>query len=144
MIHEDTVCLLRECDAGARMGASSIEDVLSRGPSEALSEHLHASRARHDALSREIRAALERFGDEGKPPAAVARGMAWLKTAAEWAVSPTDTAAARLIIDGCDMGVRSLDGYLHKYAAADESSKDIAKRLIALEEGLAADMRDFL
>ena len=44
MIHEDTVCLLRECDAGARMGASSIEDVLSRGPSEALSEHLHASR----------------------------------------------------------------------------------------------------
>ena len=42
------------------------------------------------------------------------------------------------------MGVASLRGYLDKYAAADESSKEIAKRLIALEESLSTQMRDFL
>ena len=51
---------------------------------------------------------------------------------------------ASLMTDGCNMGVKSLSRYLNQYAAADESSKGIAKRLISLESGLAQDMRQFL
>lgn len=46
--------------------------------------------------------------------------------------------------DGCNMGVKSLCKYLNQYAAADEKSKDITKRLINLEGQLALDMRKFL
>ena len=46
--------------------------------------------------------------------------------------------------DGCNMGVKSLNKYLNQYEAADEVSKDIAKRLINLEEKLAVDIRSFL
>ena len=46
--------------------------------------------------------------------------------------------------DGCNMGVKSLSKYLNKYAAADEKSKDITKKLIALEETLAKDIRGYL
>jgi hypothetical protein len=42
------------------------------------------------------------------------------------------------------MGVKSLSRYLNQYKAADEISKDIAKRLIHLEEQLAVDIRTFL
>jgi hypothetical protein len=42
------------------------------------------------------------------------------------------------------MGVKSLNKYLNKYAAADEKSKNIAKRLIRSEESLAVDIRRFL
>ena len=42
------------------------------------------------------------------------------------------------------MGVKSLSQYLNQYAAADEVSKDIAKRLIHLEERLVIDIREFL
>lgn len=42
------------------------------------------------------------------------------------------------------MGVKSLTGYLNRYAAADEQAKDIAKRLIAEEETLAVDLRGYL
>jgi hypothetical protein len=42
------------------------------------------------------------------------------------------------------MGVKSLNRYLNQYKAADESSKDIAKRLINLEEKLAVDIRSYL
>lgn len=143
MIHADTIRLLRECDAGVRMGVSSIKDVLAHAPSDELAGRLSGSRREHEALGAEICAALERFGDEGKAPNPAARGMAWLKTAAELTLSPTDAKAAGLIADGCDMGVRSLRSYLDKYEAADESSKEIAKRLIALEESLSAQMRDF-
>ena len=46
--------------------------------------------------------------------------------------------------DGCNMGVKSLNRYLNQYEAADEVSKDIAKRLINLEEQLAVDIRQYL
>jgi len=56
----------------------------------------------------------------------------------------TDSTIADLMTDECNMGVKSLSQYLNQYAAADEKSKDIAKRLIATESKLVEDMRDFL
>ena len=56
----------------------------------------------------------------------------------------SDAVVADLITDGCNMGVKSLNRYLNEYKAADEVSKDIAKRLINLEERLAVDIRDYL
>ena len=56
----------------------------------------------------------------------------------------SDQTIADLMTDGCNMGVKSLNKYLSQYEAADEVSKDIAKRLINLEEQLAVDIRKFL
>jgi len=56
----------------------------------------------------------------------------------------SDHTIADLMTDGCNMGVKSLNRYLNQYKAADEVSKDIAKRLIKLEDDLAKDVRDFL
>ena len=46
--------------------------------------------------------------------------------------------------DGCNMGVKSLSRYLNQYQAVDEPSKEIAKRLIALEERLAVNVRSYV
>ena len=144
MIQQDTIRLLRECDAGVRMGIASLDDVRKRVREDDLDARLAASRREHEQLGEKIRAALRRFGDEGKAPAAVARGMAWLKASAELAAEPSRETAAALITDGCNMGVKSLNKYLNQYEAAQERVKDIAKRLIQLEEQLAVDLRDFL
>ena len=56
----------------------------------------------------------------------------------------SDQTIADLMTDGCNMGVKSLNRYLNQYKAADEVSRDIAKRLIDLEEQLAVDIRKFL
>jgi hypothetical protein len=42
------------------------------------------------------------------------------------------------------MGVKSLSGYLNQYKAASEKSKDIAKKLIAIESELGENMRPYL
>jgi hypothetical protein len=67
-----------------------------------------------------------------------------MKTKMMLAIRESDAEIANLMTDGCNMGVKSLSRYLNQYAAADESSKDIAKRLIRLEEKLADDLRDYL
>ena len=144
MIEQDTIRLLRECDAGVRMGVSAIESVVERIRDERFRQVLVESRHHHDELDREIQAQLHRFRDSGKAPAAMARGMSWLKTNAMLMMEPGDATIADLMTDGCNMGVKSLHKYLNEYKAADEAAKTLARKLINLEEKLAVDIRTFL
>ena len=144
MIEEDTIKLLRECDAGVKMGVASIEDVQGYVKSEQLKEELEKCRKEHVKLSEEIEEALTRFHDDGKDPNPIAKGMSWMKTNMKLAMNESDATVADLMTDGCNMGVKSLNKYLNQYKAADEVSKDITKRLINLEEKLAIDIRKFL
>jgi len=144
MIEQDTVRLLRECDAGVKMGISSIDDVMDTVRAEDMKTMLSRCKAEHEKLDREIRDALNRFQDEGKEPNPVASFMSEMKTGMKLAMKESDATIADLMTDGCNMGVKSLAKYLNKYKAADEASKDITKRLIHLEEQLAIDLRPYL
>ena len=144
MIEQDTVRLLRECDAGVKMGISSIDDVMDTVRAEDMKTMLSRCKAEHEKLDREIRDALNRFQDEGKEPNPMASFMSEMKTSMKLAMKESDATIADLMTDGCNMGVKSLTKYLNKYKAADEASKDITKRLIHLEEQLAIDLRPYL
>lgn len=144
MIQEDTVKLLRECDAGIKMGVATIDEALPSVQSRALKKHLTDCKAEHEKLDRDLRRALDRFHDEGKSPGPMAKGMALFKTNMQLAMDTSDATVASLMTDGCNMGVKTLNQYLNEYKAADEESKDIAKRLIHIEERLTAQMRDYL
>lgn len=144
MIQEDTIKLLRECDAGVKMGISSIDDVLEYVRDDEFKRLLDVCKKEHEKLDSEIHELLVKFEDEGKEPAIVAKSMSWMKTNMKLAMDESDNTVSDLITDGCNMGVKSLNRYLNQYKAADEVSKDIAKRLINLEEKLAIDIRKFL
>ncbi|MBE6535525.1 MAG: hypothetical protein E7677_02760 [Ruminococcaceae bacterium] len=144
MIEQDTIRLLRECDAGIKMGVESIDEVLEYVGSEVLSEKLSKCKSEHEKLNGEVQKLLEKYHDEGKDPNPIAKGMSWMKTNVKLSLKASDHTIADLITDGCNMGVKSLNKYLNEYKAADEVSKDITKRLINLEEQLAVDVREYL
>ena len=136
--------LLRECDAGVKMGISSIGDVLDYVSSHDLKRVLQDSSQEHDGLKADLQGLLGEYRDEGKEPAAMAKGMSWVKTNVKLKMNESDSTVADLITDGCNMGVKSLSRYLNKYQAADERSKDIAKRIIKAEDKLCTDVRAYL
>lgn len=144
MIEQDTIRLLRECDAGIKMGVSSIEEMLPSVKSEELKRYLEKCKSSHEELKEEVQMLLVKYHDDGKEPNAMAKGMSWMKTNAKLAMDESDKTVADLITDGCNMGVKSLSRYLNQYEAADEKSKHIAKRLIKLEEQAVIDIRQFL
>ncbi len=144
MVEQDTVKLLRECDAGVKMGIASLDDVLDQVSGDSLRQCLRQCRKEHADLENKIQALLNKYHDEGKEPNPIAKGMSWFKTNMKMSMDNSDETIAGLITDGCNMGVKSLNQYLNQYKAADEVSKDITKRLINLEEQLAADIRKFL
>ncbi len=144
MIESDTIKLLRECDAGVKMGVSSIDDVIGYVHSDRLRDCLSQRKADHGVLDTELQNLLNRYRDEGKSPSPIAKGMSWMKTNVKLVMDESDHTIADLMTDGCNMGIKSLNRYLNQYEAADESSKDIAKRLINLEERMVTEMRQYL
>ncbi len=136
MIEQDTIKLLRECDAGIKMGISSIDDVLDRVKDKAYYKDLQNCKKEHEQLQSEIQGLLSKYRDEGKDPNPIAKGMSWVKTNVKLGMEESDATIAGLMTDGCNMGVKSLNRYLNQYEAADEVSKDITKRLIHLEQRL--------
>ena len=113
MIEQDTIKLLRECDAGVKIGVSAIEDVLGYVHDGELEQKLQTSRREHVALAGRIEAELNRFRDVGKDPNPIAEKMSWIKTNAELMMNGTDRTVASLMTDGCNMGVKSLNRYLN-------------------------------
>ncbi|MBQ3109330.1 MAG: hypothetical protein IJC67_06910 [Clostridia bacterium] len=144
MIEQDTVKLLRECDAGVKMGVDSIQEVLEYVHDDKLKKLLNDCKREHDQLGAELDGLLERFHDDGKDPNPIAKGMSWMKTNIKLVMNESDATIADLMTDGCNRGVKSLNRSLNEYKAADEVSKDITKRLINLEEKLTVDMRGYL
>lgn len=146
MIREDTVRLLRECSSGITMGIDSIGDVMTSVSDGRLREVLCDSREKHRALGLEADRLLDNYGDNEKEPGMIAKSMAKLKSEfmLTMAGEKKDSTVADLITDGCNMGVKNLSKYLNEYKAADEKSKDIAKRLIGVEEALCRDVRSWL
>lgn len=144
MIESDTIKLLRECDAGIKMGVASIDDVLDYVHDEKLKKYLIDCKNEHDKLKEEIQILLDKYHDDGKEPNPMAKSMSWIKTNVKLVMDESDETIADLMTDGCNMGVKSLNRYLNQYKAADEKTKDITKRLINLEEKLAIDIRCFL
>ena len=144
MIEQDTVKLLRECDAGIKMGISSIDDVLDRVENEAFQQRLKDCKEEGKRLQTELEGLLDRYKDDGKDPNPIAKGMSWMKTTMKLGMEESDAVIADLMTDGCNMGVKSLSRYLNQYKAADESSKNLAKKLIRSESQLAVDIRQYL
>jgi peptide subunit release factor 1 (eRF1) len=143
-MEQDTVKLLRECDAGIKMGIASIDDVLDYVYDQKLKELLSRCKAGHEALKSEIQKQLDLYHDTGKEPNPMAKSMSWVKTNVKLAINESDNTIADLMTDGCNMGVKSLGRYLNQYKAASEQSKELARRLIALEDQLAVELRAYL
>ena len=144
MVEQDTIKLLRECDAGVKMGVESIDDVLDYVSDEDFKKLLICCKDEHLELNSKVQKLLEEYNDDGKDPNPMAKGMSWMKTNMKLVMHESDTTIADLMTDGCNMGVKSLHKYLNQYKAADEKSKDIAKKLINLEEKLTVDIRGYL
>lgn len=144
MVEQDTIKLLRECDAGIKMGVTSIDDVTPHVRSEEFRKLLTKCKQEHEKLRSELEVLLDKYRDEGKDPNPIAKSMSWIKTNVKLGLEDSDKTVADLMTDGCNMGVKSLNRYLNQYEAADEVSKDITKRLINLEEELTINIRKFL
>jgi hypothetical protein len=144
MEKNDTIKLLKECDAGTKMGISAIDEILDKVQNKDLITLLEKSKQHHQQLESDIREELRKNQSEEKEPNPMAKSMSWLKTNMKMSMDNSDATIADLLTDGCNMGVKSLHKYLNQYPAADSTSKGICKRLLDIETELCNSLTKYL
>lgn len=143
-MEDDTIKLLRECNAGIKMGVTSLNDVLDHVSDDHMRDILQESKKVHEKLGNETHKYLNEYHDQGKEPAVTAKMMSWMKTNVKLGGEESDRTVADLITDGCNMGVKSLYRYLHQYPTASASVQKLAEKVIAEEEHMIKEMREYL
>ncbi|MCH5252781.1 MAG: hypothetical protein J1F22_07385 [Lachnospiraceae bacterium] len=144
MEKDDTIYLLKECDAGSKMAVATIDEVLEKIQDSKLKQLLSESKDHHEKLGNEIHSQLIQYQSEEKDPSAMAKSMSWLKTNMKVGMDHSDATVADLVTDGCNMGVKTLNKYMNQYPAANQTAKDICNRLIGIEEELCKELRRYL
>lgn len=146
-MEDDTIKLLRECNAGIKMGVSSLDDVIEHVKDGGLRELLAKSKETHTRLGNTTHEYLNEYHDEGKEPAMMAKVMSKMKSDVKMSMAEGENAdkmAADLVTDGCNMGVKSLYKYLNQYPAADGKIKQLARDVAKAEDTLVKELRDYL
>lgn len=144
MNNQDSIKLLKECDAGSKMAVTSLEEILEKVENENLKNLLNETKKHHEKLGNEIHSLLMEYGSEEKEPNPMAKGMSWMKTTMKMGMNDSDQTAADLITDGCNMGIKSLYKYSNQYPTADSKVKDLCSRLISIEVQLRKELRAYL
>lgn len=84
MATQDSIYLLRECDAGAKMAMASLDDVKDRTRNTEMQKILLESRQQHELIAEQIHKLLDSIGTGEKDPSPMARGMSAVKPASKW------------------------------------------------------------
>ena len=70
--------------------------------------------------------------------------MNWVKTNVKLALQPGDQSVADLIIDGCNLGIKSMHRYCNRYPDATDDVRQLANQLIREEQRLSRDLQSYL
>lgn len=143
-MNNDTIKLLRECNAGIKMGEDAIKQVLPHVKNEELRHALEVCKNTHASLGDETHKMLMQYNADTKDPHPVVRAMSSMKICATMMMKESDKSIADLMTDGCDMGIKSLSKQINRCKNASEEAKKLAKRVIASEEYLESKVRGFL
>ena len=142
--NHDSVLLLQDCIAGCKMALESMDDIREHTDDKQLRELIDKYYDEHTGLSVDCRDMLDKAGADIKEPGAFAKMAAKLQTAMKMAVNDDQSQAAKLLTEGCNMGIETISGSLNEYRDADSKSVAIAERLRTLEEKMVGDLQPLL
>lgn len=135
---------MQECDAGCRMAAESIDQVMQYAKSGDLIQVLEAYKEKHENLETQIEKQLIVAGQDEKEPPKFAAAMSWISTQAKMMSGGDEKQIAKIITDGCHMGIQSICGYINEYSGASELARSLAKELVDIEDNFGKEMRAYL
>ncbi len=143
-ISQDTIELLKECDAGCKMAIDSMEQINKYVTDDKLKTLITRYNAGHIKLEEDIHRTLNNIGAEGQDPNPIAKVSSWAQSEFKMMMKGDTHQAASLLTDGCNMGIKSLNEYKNTYKAADDKSVDLCERICDMETKMVEELQSFL
>lgn len=143
-VSQDTVELLKECDAGCKMAIDSMEQIYKYVTNDQLKTLITKYNGAHIRLEEDIHRMLNTIGEEEKEPNPIAKASSWIQSEVKMMMKGDTHEAASLLTDGCNMGIKSLCEYKNSYKAADEKSVNICEKICDVETKMVEELQAFL
>ena len=144
MPSDETIKLLKECNAGVKMAVTSINEVTDKVQNKELLSLLERFLKEHQQIEEETHNELNAYKDTEKSPNPIAEAMASAKINIKFLTNSTDQEIAELMIDRCNMGIKSVSRYINQYPTATQQVKDLCEKLIKLEQRFMDELRIYL
>lgn len=143
-MEEDTRKLLQECSRGCKMAIDSMEQVKEHISDDRLEKVIDEYEDKHRKSEYEASVLLDQAGQEEKEPGVAASAFAWVSTEMKLAMKDDNRQVAKLMMNGCNMGIQSISENINKYQDASKESIHIAKGIVKMEEAFMGELKDFL
>ena len=143
-MNNDTIMLLRECNSGCKNATNSMEQVIGLLHDDNLKNVIKDFNQRHIQLGDECHNLLNSYGCDEKDPPAVSKIMSFISTEFKMMTDHNTQKAAEIMMDGCNMGIKSISSSINRYSGANAESKALAESVVKLEQDLINALRVFL
>ncbi|MEE0858423.1 MAG: hypothetical protein U0M12_03015 [Acutalibacteraceae bacterium] len=143
-MNSDTINLLKECNAGCKNATNSMEQVLEYVQDEKLKNIITDYNQQHIEIGDECHNLLKEYGSNEKDPQPMAKAMSFITTEVKLMGNNTAQKASEIMMDGCNMGIKTVSGYINKYTNADNKSKHLANKIVKIEQNFIDELRSFL
>ena len=143
-MEDHTIRLLQECSQGCKMGIKSMNQVIEYVSDSKLRRIIDQYKAEHRRIESEADHLLMYHGQDSKPPEKMASAMSWLTTEMKMMMKDDDKQAAKIMMDGCNMGIQSICGFINQYSGASKSSVGLAKDLVKMEEKFSDELKVYV
>ncbi len=144
MSGRDTKLLLVESNKGSKMAVASIERAIKSAEASKLRMTLSAYRRVHTQLGNRLHGMLLARGIPDKEPGVFAKAMANLSMGIRLRAGEVDSQIAKIMMDGCNMGIQSLATYRNRYGSADKECRNLVDEMIACERSMMVQMERYL
>ena len=104
----DTIKLLKQCDSGLVMAISSLKHVKPEAKADNFTNMLDKYYKNHIKIKEDIDKMLSEYNASEKDANPLAEAMSNMKTDFKLTLNHTDNEIADLMIDGCNMGIKSV------------------------------------
>lgn len=142
-MENDTVKLLKECSSGTKMAINSLKQIQEHARDPKLNKAICTSLENHHDLENKAASLLAEQGRCEEEPGLAAVTFSWTMSEMKIMMKQTDSQLAKLVMDGCNMGIQGISKALNDYPDASHESVQLANAIIKEEENLMSCMKPF-
>lgn len=140
----DDIELLKECNSGVKMGIQGISEVIDNAYGQDFKNMLEKYEGQHIDILYQIHDKLREAGEDYKEPHPIAKANSKFMTDMKLMMDNSDQKIADIMMDGCNMGIKSVSRYMNQYSGASKEVMDIANDVIVLEQDFMNELRQYL
>ncbi len=144
ILNQDTVNLLKECNAGCKMAIESLEQLREYARSEGLQQIIKKGLDDHIKLEEKTHRLLNEAGKQDKEVNPMVKAFSWLQSEFKLSMDTGEHQVASIITDGCNKGIKTLTESENKYANADGEARRYCEDLKQIESKMVEDVGKFL